>query len=76
MQEKAPLFFGRVVEDDTNLFKSDEAAVDHFVEAGKDFFDALGGLDDFKDDREILREAKQLRLDSSLRPASLVPDIP
>jgi len=49
------LFLGRPVKDDANFFQRDEAAVDHLVKAGKNFFDALGGLDDFEDNRQILR---------------------
>src|SRR5216683_1268161 len=52
------LLFGGAVEDDADFFEGDEAAVDHFVEAGKNFFDAFGGLDDFEDDGEILGEAQ------------------
>ena len=51
------LFLGGTVEDDANFFQRDEPPVDHFVETGKNLFDALGGLDDFEDDGEILREA-------------------
>src|SRR5438876_2532826 len=51
------LFLGGTVEDDANFFQSDESPVNHFVETGKNLFDALGGLDDFEDDGEILREA-------------------
>jgi len=45
----------------TRTFSScDEAAVDHLVKAGENFFDALSGLDDFEDDGQILREAEKL----------------
>src|SRR5437588_10230466 len=54
------LFLGGTVEDDANLFQGDEAAVDHFVETGKNLFDALGRLNDFEDDRQILGEAQKL----------------
>src|SRR5438034_3761841 len=53
------LFLGRPVKDDANFFQRDEAAVDHLVKAGKNFFDALGGLDDFEDDRQILRRSEE-----------------
>ena len=59
LHEAAPLFLGGAVEDDADLFEGDEAAVDHLVEAGKNLFDALDGLDDFENDRKILREAKK-----------------
>jgi hypothetical protein len=60
LHEAAPLLLGRAVEDDADFFDGDEAAVNHFVEAGKNLFDALGGLDDFENDGQILREAKKL----------------
>ncbi len=47
LQKVRSLFLRGAIEDDANLFKGDEAAVDHLVEAGENFFDALGGLDDF-----------------------------
>ena len=43
------LFFGGAVENDADFFEGDEAAIDHFVEAGKDGVDALLNLD-FMDD--------------------------
>src|SRR6267378_5854637 len=55
----ARLFFGRAIEDYADLFEGDEAAVNHFVEAGENLLYTLGGLDDFEDDRQILREAKK-----------------
>ena len=51
------LLFGGAVEDDADFFEGDEAAVDHFVEARKNFLDALGRFDDFENDGEILRQA-------------------
>src|SRR6266581_9116890 len=54
------LLFGGAVEDDADFFEGDEAAIDHFVEAGKNFFDALSGFDDFEDDGKILGEAEEL----------------
>jgi len=35
-------------------------AVNHFVEAGENLLYTLGGLDDFEDDRQILRERRSL----------------
>src|SRR5882762_1570683 len=58
--EAAPLLLGGAVEDDADFFEGDEAAVDHFVETGKNLFDALGGFDDFENDGQILRESQQL----------------
>jgi len=52
-------FLCGAIENDANFFQRDEAAVDHFVEARENFFDALGGLDDFENDGQILGEAEQ-----------------
>src|SRR5712692_1427331 len=60
LHEAAPLFLGGAVEDDADLFEGDEAAVNHFVEAGKNLLDPLSGLDDFENDGQILRETKKL----------------
>ena len=63
------LFLGRAVEDDADFFEGDEAAIHHFVEAGKDFFDALGGLDDLENDGQVLRETKDFVGVIDARPA-------
>src|SRR5260370_14375564 len=54
------LFLGGAVEDDADFFERDEAAVDHFVEAGKNFFDALPGIDDIEDDVDTFVEAGEV----------------
>src|SRR6266852_1051463 len=53
------LVFSGAVEDDADFFEGDEAAVDPFVEARENFFDALGRFDDFEDDGKILRQAQK-----------------
>ena len=59
LRNAAALFFGGAVKDDADFFEGDEAAFDHFVEVGEDFFDAFLGFDDFENDGEILREAQE-----------------
>lgn len=50
--------FSRPVEDDSNLFQSDQPAVHHFIQSWQNLFDSLGIFHDFYDDGEILREAQ------------------
>ena len=54
------LFLRGAIEDDADFFEGDEAAVHHFIEAGKDLLDALGGFDDLENDGQVLRETKNL----------------
>ena len=48
------------VEDHADFFHGDQAAADHFVEAGKHGFDVLLRFNDFDHDGEVLREAQDL----------------
>src|SRR5262249_53852598 len=52
------LRFRGAVENDANFFESEETATDHLVEPRKNRFDFFRGFDDFDDDRQILRKAK------------------
>src|SRR5712664_2913475 len=54
----ASLFVGGAVENYSHFFERNEAAFDHFVEAGENFFDALGGFDDLEHDGQVLGQAE------------------
>src|SRR6266478_5303117 len=66
---RAALFFGGPVEDDADFLKGDEAAFDHFVEAGKNFLDALGGFNDLEHDGQVLGQTENLVGVIDARPA-------
>src|SRR5712671_2257439 len=65
----ASLFLGGAVEDDSHFFQRDEAAFDHLVEAGENFFDALARFDNFKHDGQVLGQAENLVRVIDARPA-------
>src|SRR5712664_2509245 len=54
------LFLGGAVENDSHFFEGDEAAFDHFVEAGKNILDTLGRFDNLEDDGQVLGQAENL----------------
>src|SRR6267143_2688256 len=65
----ARLFLGGAIENYPHFLERDEAAFDHFVEAGKNFFDALDGFDDLEDDGQVLGQAESLVGVIDARPA-------
>src|SRR5205807_6292009 len=52
------LSFSGAVQDDADFLQGDEATIHHFVQPGKELFNALGGLDDLENDGQILGKAK------------------
>ncbi len=44
------LFLGGAVKDNADFFEGDEAAADHFIEAGKNLLNSFVGFDDLEDE--------------------------
>src|SRR5439155_14736 len=54
------LSFSGAVQDDADFLQGDEATIHHFVQPGKELFNALGGLDDLENGEQLLRTAKDV----------------